>query len=640
MSANFLARIWHALVLVLFLTLCAPYARSQAQPVEISLPACSGSLQQYAVCEIKLTPGHSYTDLQAYTQMDVTATFTNNITGTTKLVHGFYDRLPVSNQLVFKVRFNASEQGAWKYTTNCSSAAVNCSATGDAALNVVSQDPAFTVGSSSDPGFLRRDATYREKLSFENAAYTNSLNASPYPFVWGQTYYHLITNDIAGGGWQAAVLNSKARRMNKVRMLLYPWWDYLPYHDSQPFQGAASTPDHNRLNLPHWQHFDEVVKFLYDNKDPANQSIRDSILAEIIIFKDPATQNQVPIDNNRTFSSTYDPATNPVPVEDQRYMKYAIARYAAFPNVVWSLSNEWQKTNRPSTYWTTMGSILTTKPTDAPNPYDPWMFFGTTTTRPRASSIHGATDQSFQFPNQLWAAHAVIQFGTNNNPPVCLKCGSAVSFSCQQGDDWGYFGITYNIFRSDTCARRQKPVSNDEYGYIGDPKTTVGVFDRNKHRRAIWGIAMAGGYGSAGDLTPDPNSSNATPTISANWLQQNAYSDIRTMADFFTKNVTRWWEMTTPVDLSTIVASSSTGRVYALARTAPAPNPQYVVYAAGGGTFTIKLPQGNYSAYFFDPRLAAQSGATQTFNIDGVTKTSQFFTAPDANDWVLLITQQ
>jgi hypothetical protein len=616
------------------------YIFAQTQPVELQLPVCSGTLPQFSVCELKLTPVKSYSDFQAYTQMDVTATFTNTTTGATKLVHAFYDRT-LANQLVFKIRFNASETGNWTYSTACSSSVVQCNGTNDTGLNVNSAYPAFNVQASTNPGFVRRDSAYKEKFVYDNLSYANALNPSPYPFLWGQSYYHIVTNEIKNGGWQAAVANSKARRMNKVRMLLYPWWDYLPYHDSQPFTGSTPSPNHDQLNLPHWQHFDKVINYLYDYSSAGivpNSTVRDSIVAEIILFKDPArdSNNNIIDVNNRTFSPNFNAASGQVPIEDQRYLKYAIARYGAFPNVIWCLANEWQKTQRPDWYWSALGTILAGN--GAPPTYDPWMYNGAN--QQRAVSIHGQTDQAFGFIGQTWFSYLALQFGTSNTQ-LCARC-DGTSTACQQGDDWGYLGITYNLFKLNTCARRLKPVSNDEYGYIGDQHVKVGVWDRNKHRRAMWGIAIAGGYGSAGDLTQDPNFINTTPTISTEWQQQNAYSDIRTMADFFTKNVTRWWEMTTPSNLSSIIASSSTGRVYALARMAPSPNPQYVIYAAAGGTFTVNLPAGNYSYYFFDPRLASPvtTPAPQPFTIDGVSSTSKMFSAPDAaNDWVLLVTQ-
>lgn len=129
MHRAYLSGAARALFAALFLAAAAPAALAQltcpsptptplvAAPLDVVLPNCEqANLQQFNVCEIRLTPNQAYSDVQAYTQLDVTATFTHNTTGASKLVHGFYDRLP-NNQLVFKIRFNASEAGNWSYTT-------------------------------------------------------------------------------------------------------------------------------------------------------------------------------------------------------------------------------------------------------------------------------------------------------------------------------------------------------------------------------------------------------------------------------------------------------------------------------------------------------------------------------------------
>jgi hypothetical protein len=53
-----------------------------AAPVDVVLPNCeAANVRQFSVCELRLTPTQNYTDIQAYTQIDVTATFTHNQTG-------------------------------------------------------------------------------------------------------------------------------------------------------------------------------------------------------------------------------------------------------------------------------------------------------------------------------------------------------------------------------------------------------------------------------------------------------------------------------------------------------------------------------------------------------------------------------
>lgn len=635
MSKAFFSTAARALAVALWVTAAAAAAPAQitcpnptptplvAAPVDVVLPSCeAANVQQFTVCEIRLTPTQNYSDAQAYTQIDVTALFTHNQTGTTKLVHGFYDRLP-GGQLIFKVRFNASEPGNWHFQTQC---AAGCTQP-DSGLS--KPGDLFVNANANENGFLRADTVNREKFIYDSGSY---------PFIWGQSYYHIITNNIAGGGWQTAVNTTRSRKMNKIRMLLYPWWNYKPYGDQQPYKSTSpTTPLRNELNLPHWQHMDEVVKYMYDSTDPANGR-HDPVIAELILFKDPAKDsNGTVIDARRTFATA--PNNDTVPVEDARYVKYAVARYGAFPNVIWALSNEYQFTNKTITYWNTVGDILTTTPAGLPNPYDPWMFRNN---KQRATSIHrDAKDLSaaFEFFPYTWPAHAVTHFGAGNG--TCRRC-DGTTFACKKGDDWGYHSISQNIFRCSNGARRLKPVTNDEYGYIGHPGTDVGGFDRNKHRRAIWGIALAGGYGTAGDLTPDPNSCNAQPTIASNWVAQLAYGDIQRLSDFFTLYVPNWWTMTTPLNQAsavTVVSSADPNdalRVYALTK-----SKQYVYYAANGGTFRAQnLAPGNYTGGFYNTRVNATGPPTGvSFTIPAGGPFTRDFTTPtlDGNDWVLII---
>ena len=68
--------------------------------------------------------------------------------------------------------------------------------------------------------------------------------------------------------------------------------------------------------------------------------------AELIIFKD---QNLAK-DCGRTFSTT--------DTDNDRYAKYVLARYAAYDNVTFSFSNEWQGTPYLPAKWNTFAETL------------------------------------------------------------------------------------------------------------------------------------------------------------------------------------------------------------------------------------------------------------------------------------------
>ena len=519
---------------------------------QITLPPCSGTLQRFSVCEIVLSASTSYAN--GYKNASVAATFTLTGGSITKAVNGFWD-----GGAVFKIRFNASNAGTWTYSTTSS----------DPSLS--GRSGSFSVSSSGGRGFVRRNTSLNpEKFVFDTGTRY---------FMWGQTYYQIVDNAKSGNNWQVAVDNSFGHSMNKVRMLVSPFPD-APYNgiNSQPFVLISQNPltyDHDKLDLTHWQKLDTVVNYL--NQKP--------MVADLILFND----------HPEVYGNTV--------AQDQRFVRYVIARLGAFPNVIWCLTNEWDnvKLGAPHAsdlnYWNTLGGIIRSE--------DPWMDQGG---NQRALSIHQRTEKDFLFFNQPssapWAVHAVLQYGPRNidgktNPDV-----------------WGNFSITNNM-----TSGHNLPVVNDEYGYIGEYGSTM---PRTGHRQAIWGIATAAGYGSTGDL--------ATSTT-ADWLDEPEYGDVSNMVDFFVNHVSTWWQMTSQ---NSLIAPGS--RVYVLGQTGV----RYVVYAALGGSVTLNLPApsgaSTYRVFLYDP---ATGGPEQT--LANVGAGSQTIRIPNpahsdgGNDWVLRI---
>src|SRR5690606_38065973 len=93
--------------------------------------------------------------------------------------------------------------------------------------------------------------------------------------------------------------------------------------------------------------------------------------------------------------------------QDERYVRYILARYAAFPNVIWCTTNEWEYTDRDEAYWDTIGEIVRSE--------DPWMAEGDAY---RLLSIHNATGGrrggKFSFFDSSWPVHVSVQYGVRN----------------------------------------------------------------------------------------------------------------------------------------------------------------------------------------------------------------------------------
>lgn len=602
-------------------------AETQIALSPVVLPPCSGTIHKYNICEVVITQDAAHPayrsdqEVLAYTEPDVKAVFYNNRTGNSKTVHAFYDKQ--GNNIVFKIRFNASEAplasgpDVWTYTPSCT--LQNGSPTCPAGINL--NGGSFMVDSSTESGFLRRDANQSNRFVYDNGFH---------PFIWGQTYYDIIPNVRGNGGWMDAINQSTQQYyLNKIRMLLYPFGGFY-YNDSQPFTSATQ---HDSINLQHWTGFDQVINKLYNTRDFNGNRI----LAEIILFTDS---------NTRSFGATA--------AQDDRYVRYAVARYGAFPNVMWCLSNEWQLAE--------ITSLMPPSPQPSPTPTndqketyftarattilnnDPWITGQSS--QKRAISIHPTNENPvFQLFDQTWPSHAVLQYSVGHRP-----CDGRL---CEFSDEWANFSIVTNFKPSNNMGKNW-PVFNDEYGYLNTWKRNEGVclINRSDQRRGMWAIAVGGGYGTFGDNTgtcPDPNNNNATstpPTIRTDWRPDDAYTDIKNLFLYFNTFLpSNWWQMKANNSRVTQVAGANSMRVYALEQAGATPTERgnYLVYAVPAnptnsvakGLFNVKnLPKGDYLTAFFNPRTGVQKTPTAK-KISKLTSTQ--FSIKPYDDWVFRI---
>jgi hypothetical protein len=191
------------------------------------------------------------------------------------------------------------------------------------------------------------------------------------------------------------------------------------------------------------------------------------------------------------------------------------------------------------------------------------------------------------------------------------------------GDQWGNTGILHN-------RGNNMPVVNDEYGYI-DYINPLGAYSlsgglrfsesRTTLRNVIWGIAMAGGYGSFGGDDTTEAGTQSSPIFSADWIDQpEVYGDIRVFSDFMQS--VPYWQMAPQGSWV------SGNRVYAFGG-----GTNHVIYVAAGSTFTVNLPSGDTcSLARLDPRtgVATSLGAISS----GATSLS----TPDAQDYAYQLT--
>ena len=254
-----------------------------AQPLR-----ASESVEQWGVYEIALsgpTNGNPFLDVSFaahFTQGDTAVAAT-----------GFYD-----GNGIYRVRFMPEKTGLWRYVTESSSAGLN------------GKTGTFTVTQPvpANHGPVRVAETF-------HFAYADG---SPYQEL-GTTCYVWQLQDEA---LQAQTLKTLAASpFNKLRFCVFPkrytWNTNEPI--LYPFAGnpAATNWDFTHFNPAYFQHLDQRILDL--------QKL--GIQADVILFH-PYDEGHWGFDRM--------PAT-----ADDRYLRYVVARLAAYRNVWWSLANEW-----------------------------------------------------------------------------------------------------------------------------------------------------------------------------------------------------------------------------------------------------------------------------------------------------------
>ncbi len=342
----------------------------------------------------------------------------------------------------------------------------------------------------------------------------------------GQTYYDWLQAANVNDNWKTSVNSMIKCGFSKVRFDVYANnfpGEHNDYPDAEPYVDTSNghvSPDRDALNLAYWRKLDEMIQYM-DAK---------GLVADLMIT--------TPYRRNRQYGTR---------AQNDRFVRYVVSRYAAYPNVIWCLANEWKSSGwYPGTNiqrqadFNRMGLLV--------RKGDPWMSQGASL---RPLSIHNQSI-SFEFFNATWPTYAVIQYHAKSPTQ----------------DVTGNQGIVHN-------EGHNMPVVNDEYQYIGQ-------LTRIQNRWGMWSIAAAGGYSSTADFREHPNGMGI-PESTGDWADQPEYGDIKHMVDFFTTKGIEYWKMASHNELK-----AAGTRTYVLAE----PGRQYVAYAAVGGTFSLNLAPG------------------------------------------------
>ncbi|WP_106815154.1 apiosidase-like domain-containing protein [Microbacterium timonense] len=318
-----------------------------------------------------------------------------------RVVAGFWD-----GGTTYRVRFAPDLEGEWSYTSQSEDAAL----AGHAGN--------FLVGRGSERGPVR----VADRFHFAHA------DGTPFRPVGGTAYNWLHQNEPLFSDTLDALAGA---RFNKLRFMVFPqgggYIEHIP--TLMPFENADGHWDVTRPVPAFFQRLDRAVELLGER----------GIQADVLIYN-AYDRGQFGLDALTE-------------QEDAVYLRYLVARLAAYPHVWWSLCNEFDQLERPADRWDRTGALLAQI-----DPYD------------HLRSIHNWIE--LYDNNQPWVTHASIQNGA-----ATTEFGRA------------------NLYR-DVYG---KPVVLDEIKYEGDIPERWGHLDAPQLVHQFWITTVAGCYASHGE---------------------------------------------------------------------------------------------------------------------------------------------
>jgi len=373
------------------------FSLANAQDSEVNM------VERWGVYEITLNGPDTG---NPFTEIELTAEFKHRDTDGEQTVEpqGFYD-----GNGVYKIRFMPDAVGEWTYNTKSNTAELN------------GQTGQFTcvAPSEGNHGPVR---VYKD-------FYLRYTDGTPY-HQFGTTCYAWAHQ---GEAMEKQTLETLAEApFNKMRMCIFPK-DYSynknePVH--YPFEGEPLKDwDFTRFNPEFWQHFERRVRDLLDL----------GIEADIVLFH---TYDR--------WGFEYMDAEN-----DDRYIRYAVARLAAFRNVWWSLANEYDfMPAKDESDWDRFFQII-----QAEDPYQ------------RLRGIHNG--RRWYDHSKPWVTHTSIQ--TSN-------MAQGIRYRTQYG----------------------KPVIYDECRYEGDIPQGWGNITAEEMVQHFWAGTVSGCYVGHGETYKHP----------------------------------------------------------------------------------------------------------------------------------------
>jgi hypothetical protein len=224
--------------------------------------------------------------------------------GESLLLPGFYDGAGT-----YKVRFAATEEGEWRLTTRSD----------DPALDGKVVNDLVAVASPASHGRLRIDPAHPRRLAYEDGT-PFFLMGYECDWLWAldlggdESLPTLLPflDKLAASGFSYVVMNAYAHDCG-WRQGRTEDEDYGP-PAVYAWAGTNEAPDHSRMNLAYWRHYDRVIAAMAERGLVAHIMVK--VYNKMVSWPERRSE------------------------DERRYFRWLIARYAAYPDIVWDFSKE------------------------------------------------------------------------------------------------------------------------------------------------------------------------------------------------------------------------------------------------------------------------------------------------------------
>jgi len=515
----------------------------------VSFSQSATTVEGYDLIEVTANvapaPGHS-----CFTESEFSGWFERQDGSKRWTVEGFCD---AQDGRVFRIRFMPPAPGEYKYFVAYRADGKTKETTGS-----------FRAINGHRRGPVRVDSQY------------------PWHFIWEGTGEHYFFNGTTAywlAGWsdegiiRASIDRLHRLKVNRIRVTVAGRSEQTygepvkpgPTWTSFTTAWPAESPDdiyhprfdYTAFHVSYWQKLDRLVQYARE---------RDMVVSLVLDMND----------------SRVHPA--PGSDDEYRFLRYAVARLAAYSNVTWDLGDDLDQYRDEQ--WTRRTGMFLKN-------LDPYQHLATS--HPVSNSHQDRTADWFDFTSfQEWSRHQ--------------------------------HAFMLKERRREIEIGRIIPQTNEEYGYEDHyPSWSAGPGSESSDalRRTAWDIAMAGGYQTTGETAR--RGTNVGPDSGGGWVNGRG-DDTMTMlqgyghmVDFFTSF--EWWK-TEPHD--ELVGPGG----YCLAQ----PGQRYVVYLPHGGTTAVQIGEGTFRGSQFNPRNGEK---VELPSAHGPVWNSPVL--PDAEDWAFLL---